>query len=461
MARGSLAPGDVLRGKYRLIRTLGRGGMGVVFAAEQLRTGQRVAIKAMRDGGAASSDARARFAREARAAATLRSEHVARILDVDDTDDGEPFLAMDLLEGKDLGAVLEDEGPLERGRAVGYVLQACVGLAEAHAAGIVHRDLKPANLFLTRRPDGTELVKILDFGISKAQPPENAADLVETREQTALGSPAYMSPEQLRDASRVDARTDVWSLGVALYQLLTGKLPFEAQTTAALAARIAADAPAPPGISGEIDEVVMRCLEKRPETRFASVAALAEALGPWTEGGAALAEQAARVSAAKRSDVSDVARDAARDERAPEVSEPGSAARVERATADLGARTATLTTHGTGAVAESLPEPAPPSPRRSASILVVPAVLVLAVVGLGLVSLRGAPTSTQAPPVPANTSPASDPPTPSAPSASASTSASTSTPTSSSTPPSRPKLRPSAPRPSPSGGKNPLEIDFR
>jgi serine/threonine-protein kinase len=263
---------------------------------------QRVAVKLLRSEARLGADVVERFAREARAASRLRGEHVVRILDVDDSDAGEPFLVMEYLEGTDLharlsaadaGAAIED--------AVGWVIQACEGMAEAHALGIVHRDLKPANLFLTRRPDGSEVVKILDFGISKIVEAETKSELAITRPQVAIGSPSYMSPEQLKNAASVDARADIWALGVVLYELLTNRLPFEATSTAALAACIASEPPRPlcdarPEVPEELERVVARCLEKDPAKRFADVAELAHALAPFAPGAQSAALRAARVT---------------------------------------------------------------------------------------------------------------------------------------------------------------------
>jgi len=298
----AIQPGVILRGKYRVERVLGAGGMGVVVLATHLRMAQRVAVKLLRSEARFGADVVERFAREARAASKLRGEHVVRILDVDDSDAGEPFLVMEYLEGTDLQARLSAQGAgaaIED--AVGWVVQACEGMAEAHALGIVHRDLKPANLFLTRRPDGSEVVKILDFGISKIVEPETKSELAITRPQVAIGSPSYMSPEQLKNAAGVDARADTWALGVMLYELLTNRLPFEATSTAALAACIASEPPRPlrdvrPEVPEEIERIVARCLEKDPAKRFADVAELARALAPFAPTAQSAALRAARVT---------------------------------------------------------------------------------------------------------------------------------------------------------------------
>ncbi|HEY3500068.1 MAG TPA: serine/threonine-protein kinase, partial [Polyangiaceae bacterium] len=217
-----LRPGQVLAGKYAVERVLGRGGMGVVVAAQHLQLFHHVAIKLMLPEVAANSEAVLRFVREARAVTRIKSEHVVRVSDVGTLDSGEPFMVMEYLEGADLGALLLQRGPLPIAEAAEYVLQACDAIAEAHALGIIHRDLKPPNLYLSRRADGSPVVKVLDFGISKAQ---TAAGDAMTRTSALMGSPLYMSPEQMTSSRDVDPRSDIWSLGIILYKLVSGRLP--------------------------------------------------------------------------------------------------------------------------------------------------------------------------------------------------------------------------------------------
>jgi serine/threonine-protein kinase len=302
---GEPKPGDVLRGKYRVERMLGSGGMGTVLLATHLKMGQLVAVKMLLPEARKSSDVMLRFSREARAASKLKSEHAVRILDVDESEEGEPFLVMEYLEGKDLHAVVEMDGPLPVEEAIGYVLQACEGIAEAHAAGIIHRDLKPANLFLTKRADGTPLVKILDFGISKAVDADSPGTELVTMPQSVMGSPSYMSPEQLRNASAVDSRTDIWALGVVLHQLLAGALPFAATGIAALAARIAADPPTQvralrADVPADLERVILKCLEKDVDARFGDIPELARALAPFAPAGSAGALRVARTAETRR-----------------------------------------------------------------------------------------------------------------------------------------------------------------
>jgi eukaryotic-like serine/threonine-protein kinase len=272
-------PGDLIAGKYRIERVVGRGGMGTVFAARHGELGQSVAIKVLHS---VAPTAAARFQREAKISAHLSSEHIARVFDFG-TSEGVPFLVMEYLAGEDLSSVIA-RGTVRPDLAVEYAQQICAALSEAHAAGIVHRDLKPSNVFVVQRPDGSPCLKILDFGISKRKlggTDEKSQDL--TNAHVVLGSPAYMSPEQLRHSKDVDARGDIWSLGILMYELLTGKRPFQAWSLAALSAAIAADSPRPPSalnpnVPGSLDRIVMRCLKKDASERFASAAEVSEAL---------------------------------------------------------------------------------------------------------------------------------------------------------------------------------------
>ena len=278
---------ELVAGKYRVDSVLGLGGMGVVLAVTHTAIGEAYAMKCLLPGGATDPETIARFRREAQAAERIKSEHIARVSDFGELDSGATYLLMEFLSGRDLGEVLGRTGRLPVHDAVEYVLQACAGIAEAHALGIVHRDLKPSNLFLTQRLDGAALVKVLDFGISKAIDrdigPSNASL---TQTTSVFGSPAYMSPEQLRSTKNVDYRADVWGLGVILYELLTGTMPFRAETGSGLLAAIAADPPDSlrghrPELSAELEAVVMRCLEKDVKRRWQRVADLAVALEPF------------------------------------------------------------------------------------------------------------------------------------------------------------------------------------
>jgi serine/threonine-protein kinase len=271
-------PGTLVAGKYRVERLLGRGGMGVVVEATHLELRVPVALKFLGDRYANRPDIVARFLREARAAAILRSAHVCRVTDVDRLDSGLPFIVMEMLVGRDLAKLLRADGPLSTAIAADYVLQACDAVAEAHEAGIVHRDLKPGNLFLTHHRDGAPLLKVLDFGVAKVHSEDDHAI---TSNRAVIGSPTYMAPEQLRSARAADARSDIWSLGVVLHQLATGTTPFQGETIADLAIRAALD-PLPPlhGVPAEYAQVVARCLAKAPEHRFQTAGELAAALAP-------------------------------------------------------------------------------------------------------------------------------------------------------------------------------------
>ena len=280
-----IAPGTIVGGKFRLERVLGQGGMGVVVAATHLELDERVALKFLKPKVQVNDAVIARFTREARSAVKLKSEHVARVLDVG-THEGAPFMVMEYLEGSDLGSTIVERAPLGVAETTEYVIQACEGLAEAHARGIVHRDIKPENLFVTFRSADWPILKVLDFGISKAALTGviGGVDL-STHETTSLmGSPYYMSPEQLRSTKNVDRRADIWSLGVVMYELLSGELPFstELEFTALVAAILELEPPPlgaiRPDIPPMLEAIVHRCLEKAPEKRFQTTAELAIAL---------------------------------------------------------------------------------------------------------------------------------------------------------------------------------------
>ncbi|WP_394822663.1 protein kinase domain-containing protein [Pendulispora albinea] len=283
-ALGLPHPGEILAGKYCVEAVLGVGGMAVVVAARHIELDHRVALKILLPRYRANEEVVARFRREARAAVKIKSEHVARVHDVGALDDGAPCLVMEFLEGHDLETLLADQGPLPQETAVDYMLEACEALAEAHGLSVVHRDLKPANLFLAQRSDGKPIIKLLDFGISKV----GGVEL--TRRRSSFGTPHYMSPEQLLAAGQVDYRSDIWSMGAILHELIAGRPPFDSEDLSELQQLIKQGAPrrlsedvpdAPPGL----ERVILRCLEKDAKKRFENVAELAAALGPFGSAG--------------------------------------------------------------------------------------------------------------------------------------------------------------------------------
>jgi eukaryotic-like serine/threonine-protein kinase len=269
--------GSIVAGKYLLDRVIGHGGMGLVVQATHLRLRQPVALKILLPQAAQDAETVQRFLREARAAVQLRGEHIARVLDVGALDTGTPYMVLEYLEGIDLDRFPRDQLTIES--LVDLTLQACEALAEAHALGIVHRDIKPSNFFITRDPGGTLFLKLLDFGISKT--PGATGKLTESR--VMLGTPPYMSPEQVRASRKVDPRSDIWSLGVVLYELIEGRLPFEADAFSAMILKIVNDPPAKltARLPAGLDRIILRCLEKKPERRFQSTAELATALAAY------------------------------------------------------------------------------------------------------------------------------------------------------------------------------------
>ena len=287
-------PGDLFAGKYRIQRLLGRGGMGAVFAAHHEGLNKRVAVKFLLAEAASNEEAKARFKQEAQSASGLRNEHVAQVYDVSTGEDGGlPFMVMEYLDGQDLSQLLETQGWLPPEVACDYLMQALDAIHAAHRAKIVHRDLQPSNLFLARLEDGSTVVKVLDFGISKAQNGLGPMSGALTSTKAMLGSPLYMSPEQLRSSKSVDARADIWALGVILYELLTGTVPYTGENLGELFAAILEQEPLPvrqraPHVPPELESVVMRCLQRQVHARFSSVAELAMALVPFAPARASL-----------------------------------------------------------------------------------------------------------------------------------------------------------------------------
>jgi len=399
--------GEVLVDKYRVEQVLGAGGMGLVVAATHIVLDEKVAIKLMLPEAARQSHAAPRFVREARAAAKIKSEHVARVSDVGTLPNGTPFMVMEHLTGRDLADVLGAGGPLPAAVAVEYLLQACEALAEAHAAGIVHRDLKPANLFLTHRADGSPCIKVLDFGISKLT---TASSDLRTKTSAVMGSPLYMSPEQLRSARDVDARSDIWAIGAVLFELLTGATPFDAETIPQLCMMIV-EAPTPPlgrsDVPPGLEAVIQRCLEKDRERRFQHVGELAEALSPFVSGRGLMSAQRV-IEVARNTRLGSAS--------SPSLAVPAQTAlaaadekdRSQDALAVTGLAPKASVTQGN--MAASWGEAGPGSRRRPVALVAVGAVALLGGIGLALVFARSgdpeaapaqaAPAAAQADPAP-------------------------------------------------------------
>ncbi len=284
----SLNPGDIVAGRYEVMALAGEGGMAQVYAARHLHLSEQYAIKVLRSELAQDKNIVSRFLQEARAAAQLRSDHTCRVFDVGLMPSGIPYIVMELLHGEDLGGHLVRTGRLPVEDAVEFVIQACEALAEAHSVGLVHRDIKPENLFVTTRPDGWRSIKLLDFGISKLVDPDTLASTVRRHLDTAdlMGTPHYMAPEHIRSSNDAEARSDLWSLGVVLYELLSGQLPFDGATVPEVSASILETEPPsldalrpdlPPGLV----EAVHWCLSKPTELRVSSAAELAAQLVPF------------------------------------------------------------------------------------------------------------------------------------------------------------------------------------
>lgn len=277
-----ISSGDIVAGRYAVGPVIGSGGAGIVFAAEHLILKKRVVLKFLRNEPASDADMVRRFVREARATAQLRSEHVARVMDAEIIEPTLAFIAMEYLEGRDLSKVVEQDGPLPVEDAVGLMLQACEGIAEAHGRGIIHRDIKPSNLFLTRAADGTQQMKVLDFGLSKIV----WSNVSLTSENCVIGSPHFMSPEQMRSSRDADARSDIWALGAVLFTLLAGVCPFPGQFLTEVCAAVLSGSSVDlrsirPQVPEALEAVILRCLSINPQDRFQTVPDLAAALQPF------------------------------------------------------------------------------------------------------------------------------------------------------------------------------------
>jgi eukaryotic-like serine/threonine-protein kinase len=384
-------PGTIVAGKFVIEEVIGVGGMGVVVAARHQQLGTRVALKFLKPAARCNPDIVTRFVEEARAAAQLHGEHIARVLDVGTREDGAPYIVMEHLVGHDLAHVIDAPGCTAIHDAAEWVIHACAGLAEAHANQVVHRDVKPENLFLVEG-EGWRSIKVLDFGISKAA-------LVDGRHPTpnlVMGSPAYMSPEQLRAEPDVDHRADIWSLGAVLFELLTKTTPYDAHGgVSALARRILEGPPRHlralrPDAPAALEEIVLACLQKDRRTRFANAAELAIALLPFAPG-------RARVVAERAAAVTTAAGLAVRELVVPNPDPPPPSARAEKPLS--------LTTGSAFGTFASVPPPRDtqptlddigallaPSPRRAVFLGAAGALGALALVA-GIVAGRAAPTA--------------------------------------------------------------------
>lgn len=275
-----LEPGALIADRYHVLRKIGEGGMGLLYACFDTVLSREVAVKLMQRSLASEPLIAERLMREARLAAQLR-RHVAQVFDCGMLETGEPYIVMELLSGRDMYAVLRESGPITPGELGAVMLQVCDGLAEAHEKGIIHRDLKPENLFCATEPDGGVVIKIVDFGVSKQVSGRRLR--AQTNPGESVGSPQYMSPEQITSPSEVDGRTDIWSLGVVMYELLTGALPFQGAGTAQICAAVLTE-PVPPisqyrqDVPPALEFIIRRCLEKDRARRFPDVVQLSAAL---------------------------------------------------------------------------------------------------------------------------------------------------------------------------------------
>lgn len=282
-------PGTIIEGKYKIVRPIGVGGMGEVYEGENVRINRRVAIKVLHSSAAQNKDAVARFEREAQAAGRIGSDHILEILDLGTLDGGEHFIVMEYLDGETLGARIERCGRLAPVQALPLIRQALVGLKAAHGAGIIHRDLKPDNLFILREKAGThDFVKIIDFGISKFH--AIGGDMSMTRTGAVMGTPYYMSPEQAKGSRDIDVRSDVYAMGVILYEALSGAKPFDAETFNELLFKIVLSTPPPlaeivPNIDRAFETIVYKAMARDVAHRFQSADEMIQALDAWAQGG--------------------------------------------------------------------------------------------------------------------------------------------------------------------------------
>jgi len=296
-----LSTGDILDGKYRIVRLIGEGGMGAVYEGENTRIHRRVAIKVLHAGVAEQAEAVQRFEREAQAAGRIGSEHIVEVLDLGALPDGDRYLVMEFLDGDGLGTRIKDRGRLTPAELCPIAHQLMEGLAAAHGAGIIHRDLKPDNVFLLRQRGGqADFVKLLDFGISKFSQMSGDSGFSMTRTGAVMGTPYYMAPEQAKGSREMDHRVDLYAAGVILYEALTGHVPFSADTFNELLFKIVLEEPKPlaqvdPSIDPGFAAIVTKAMARDPAHRFQDAREFQQALGAWGSGQGALLTSALRL----------------------------------------------------------------------------------------------------------------------------------------------------------------------
>jgi serine/threonine protein kinase len=459
-------PGDVLDGKYRVEHLLGEGGMGAVARATHILRRAPVALKFMSGAVLSLPGAVERFVNEGVAASQIDSDHVVKVFDVGRLPSGAPYLVMELLDGCDLGQLLEREGPtLPVARAVHFIIQALRALQTAHVAGIVHRDMKPSNCFVIEKDGEPDFVKLVDFGISKVRAAEDGQGAHLTRTNSALGTPLYMSPEQARSPRDVDHRTDLYSVGAILYEMLAGRTPYTADTGefTEILFKIFTTEPEPlatlrPDLPDGLAALVHRALSREREARFASANDMAEALAPYADERSS--QVLARLRTGRRSQTP------GRSSTVTPVVEAVRATQAEAMASTHASDGAALRPASTsvGVTRESNAAEAHPRSRPAGVVVAIAAVIVAAVAGAGFVLLHGdsrAPaiekSAVEPTPVPAPSAVVLPPPAvPAAPTAIVLAPESTEQPA----PSSQPSAHPGTPRPSPriaaSAGTTPM-----
>jgi serine/threonine-protein kinase len=280
--------GQLLDNKYRIVRLLGEGGMGAVYEGENVRIHHRVAIKVLHPNIAADSGARERFEREAQAAGRIGSEHIVEVFDLGELPSGARYMVMEFLAGEPLSARVASQGRIPPAFLAPLMLQLLDGLGAAHQAGIIHRDLKPENVFLQRAKSGHDFVKIVDFGVSKFSALSGGSAMSMTRTGAVVGTPYYMSPEQVKGQKNIDHRSDLYSAGIVLFECVTGQLPFQAETFNELIFKIALEPPldpevAVPGLDPEFARIVRKSTAREANDRYQTATEFAQAIADWMQ----------------------------------------------------------------------------------------------------------------------------------------------------------------------------------